>query len=354
MNRRGVSYDVGRVMYGNWRPVFDPTVVHRELEIIKNDLHCNVVRICGRDVDRLMTAAEDALGLGLEVWLSPELWDKSPDETLAYITKAAAAAERLRARWPDRLVLVVGGELTLFMQGIIPGRNVAERFGNPANREFLKAGRHNAPLNEFLAKVTSAVRAVFGGPLAYASLPWEAVEWSAFDFVGVDHYRAAQIRDRYVEMLQPAFSHGKPVVIMEFGSRTYRGADTSTEGMAGDISDWRSLGLHHIPLVGRFVRPHLRGAHVRDEDLQAREVGEMLSLLDGAGVEGAFVMTFVSPIAPTDDDPRYDLDMNSYSLVKSYTSGHGTTYPDMPWEPKVSFRAVADYYAGPSPSPRSL
>ncbi len=218
MNRRGVSYDVGRVMYGNWRPVFDPTVVHRELAIIRNDLHCNAVRICGRDIDRLMTAAEDALGQGLEVWLSPELWDKSQDETLAYITKAATSAERLRARWPDRLVLVVGGELTLFMRGIIPGRNVAERFGSPANRVFLKAGRHNAPLNAFLAKVTTAVRAAFGGPLTYASLPWEAVEWSAFDFVGVDHYRAAQIRDRYVEMLGPALSHGKPVMIMEFGS----------------------------------------------------------------------------------------------------------------------------------------
>lgn len=240
------------------------------------------------------------------------------------------------------------------MQGIVPGRNVVQRLGNPANLEFLKAGRHNAPLNEFLAKATTAVRAVFGGSLTYASLPWEAVEWSAFDFVGVDHYRAAQIRDQYVEMLEPAFSRGKPVVVTEFGCRTYRGADTSTEGMAGDIADYRSLGLHQIPLVGRFVRPRLRGDHVRDEDLQAREVAEMLGLLDGAGVDGAFVMTFVSPIAPTDDDPRYDLDMNSYRLVKTYATGNGTTYPDMPWEPKASFRAVADFYAGATPPPRSL
>jgi len=45
MNRKGVLYDVGRVMGVNWRPLFDPNVVHRELEIIKNDLHCNAVRI---------------------------------------------------------------------------------------------------------------------------------------------------------------------------------------------------------------------------------------------------------------------------------------------------------------------
>jgi hypothetical protein len=32
--------------------------------------------------------------------------------------------------------------------------------------------------------------------------------------------------------------------------------------------------------------------------------------------------------------------------VKYYEGGkHGATYPDMPWEPKESFRAVADYYA---------
>jgi hypothetical protein len=38
--------------------------------------------------------------------------------------------------------------------------------------------------------------------------------------------------------------------------------------------------------------------------------------------------------------------MNGYSLVKSYEGGkHGTTYPHMTWEPKESFKAVADYYA---------
>jgi aspartate/methionine/tyrosine aminotransferase len=39
MNRRGVCYDVGLVMGINWRPEFDLHVVHRELEIIRNDLH---------------------------------------------------------------------------------------------------------------------------------------------------------------------------------------------------------------------------------------------------------------------------------------------------------------------------
>lgn len=68
VKRKGVCYDVGRVLEGSLqRPSFDECVVHRELEIIKNDLHCNAVRIQGFDIDRLVTASEDALKQGLEV-----------------------------------------------------------------------------------------------------------------------------------------------------------------------------------------------------------------------------------------------------------------------------------------------
>lgn len=37
MKLEGITYDVGRVLGMNWRPVFDPDVVHRELAIIKTD-----------------------------------------------------------------------------------------------------------------------------------------------------------------------------------------------------------------------------------------------------------------------------------------------------------------------------
>ncbi len=47
MRVRGVTYDVGSVMGGNWRPVFEPDVIRRELGIIKNDLHCTAVRAAG-------------------------------------------------------------------------------------------------------------------------------------------------------------------------------------------------------------------------------------------------------------------------------------------------------------------
>lgn len=328
----------------NWRPVFDPPIVRRELEIIRDDLHCNAVRICGQDFGRLETAAQAALELGLEVWLTPELWDRNTATTVAYIARAAEVAERLRRRWPDRLVFVVGSEFTLFIQGIVPGRRITERFG-PASRQLIMAGAHNPPLNAFLASVVEAVRRVYDGPISYASLVWEAVDWSRFDIVGVDHYRDPRINDRYVEMLGPFFATGKPVVVTEFGCRTYAGAEKAGGAASFGIVDNKRLFLHQLPLVGRFIRPRLTGAYVRDEALPAREVTETLAILDRAGVDGAFVMTFVSPISPYNADPRYDLDMAGFSLVKTYADGrHGTTYPDMPWEPKEAFGAVASYF----------
>ncbi len=64
---------------------------------------------------------------------------------------------------------------------------------------------------------------VYHGPLTYASLPWEAVDWNLFEFVGVDYYRDARTRDSYLDMLQPLFATGKPVVVTEMGWGTCRG-----------------------------------------------------------------------------------------------------------------------------------
>ncbi len=366
MKLKGVCYDSGLCMAFNWRPDFDVSIVQRELEIIKKDLRCNAVKITGSDIGRLATSARAALEQGLEVWFCPAIIDKAQETTLAYIVKAAGEAEKLNQEYPDKIVFVVGGEFTLFVNGIIKGKNVMQRMANlakgfgqqrqpgqqPANPAEsiarLKAAEHNRLLGGFLERVAGSVRPVFRGKTTYASLVWESVDWGLFDFVGVDHYRVERMKDRYVDILKPAFESGKPVVITEFGVQTYKGAEVNGAGLGGDIIAEKFRYLHYkLPLLGGLIRPRLAsGKYVRDEGLQARELVDQLTVLDNAGIHGAFVSTFLEQTKPYDDDPRYDLDMGSLSLVKYYEGGkrHGTTYPDMPWEPKESFRAVAEYY----------
>jgi len=302
-----------------------------------------------------VTAGRDALEQGLEIWVSPELWDNSPEDTLDYIAEAAKRAEELRQHRPGQVVFSVGSELTLFMRGILQGDTFLERLHHPSFGEQIRPGAHNAPLDAFLAKANDAVRQAFKGSVTYASVPLETVDWSRFDVVAVDLYRDARIRDRFTDLLRRFFTQGRPVVITEFGCCTWRGA-AAAGGMGWAIVDLDMAELGKRP-------PELNGEYVRDEAEQAHELTDALTIFDDAGVDGAFVMTFVAPLSPSSDDPKYDLDMASYSLVKSYgnrlgdlaiafpdlpwdASRWGTTYPDMPWEPKQSFQAVADFYAG--------
>jgi hypothetical protein len=352
IRRRGINYDVGRVLDGiNWRPAFDPAETRRELEIIHDDLHCNAVKICAQDIGRLVSTAHDALQAGLEVWLSPELWDTDSTETRKYIADAARAAEGLHQRRPGQVTLSVGTELSLFMPGLLEGNSFQERIAHPRVVEQIRSGSHNEPLNAFLEASCKAVREVFSGSLSYASLPFEKVNWDLFDFTGVDLYRDARNRDLFPRLLQRYFGYGHPVVITEFGCCTYRGAED-----AGG-SGWEIIDFGQVP-------PRLKGEYVRDEAAQARELTALLDTFDQTGVDGTFVQTFISPLTPYSEDPRYDFDMASYSLVKSYANRLGaltadipgftelpwedgppaSEYPDMPWTPKESFRAVAEFY----------
>jgi len=352
VNRNGVVYDTGTVFSGpgwkvNTRPRLDPRIAGRELEIIRDDLHCNAVRLRGQDIGRLTAVAEQALRAGLQVWLSPELFERDATQVVRYAARAAAAAEPLRRQWPGRLVFGVGSEAMLFVRGIVPGKTIRERLGNLFRVGH--ADEYAAELNAFLGQAAAAVRNAFGGEISYAALPFEGVDWSLFDVVGVDLYREARVKDRYTGMLHAMMDHGKPVVVTEFGMRTYADADTS--GALGfGVVDNKSMYLHTLPLIGRFVRPRLQaGDWRRDEDLQAREVGETLAILEAEGADGAFVCEFVTATAPYSDKAAYDLDMSAMSLVKSYERGHGTTYQDMPWEPKQAFGTVADFYKNHPP-----
>ena len=129
MQHQGIHYDTGTVFRGpgyaisTRRAALDMSVVRRELEIVRDDLHANAVRIVGSDVERMTAVAEIALGLGLEVWFSPAFFEYPPEETASRLVAAAAGGgSAVRRAHPGRVVFVAGSELTLFMPGLVAGK----------------------------------------------------------------------------------------------------------------------------------------------------------------------------------------------------------------------------------------
>jgi hypothetical protein len=327
----------------NWRPDYTPALMRRELDIIRTGLHANAVRLGGRDPRRLLAAADYAASIGLNVWLGPELWNATPQRTLRYITEAAAAAEPLFRRWPDRLTFCVGNELTLFMRGVVPGRSLAQRSRLPRLRTVVRSGQDT--LRAFLAETAASVRRVYSGPVSYSALPFERVDWDNFDVAGVNYYRQqAPTIDQYLTKISQLQATGKPVAITEFGFASCQNADNPKFLSTFNAAPLSLLGMQ-IPVLKQFIRPRVRAVHPRDEQAQARLLIDQLQMLDQAGVDRAFVMSLSFPLAPYSQDPIHDLDATALSIVRTLPRGqHGTTYPDVGWEPKEAFHAIARYY----------
>jgi hypothetical protein len=332
----GITYDTGFTTAGTTtREPFDPAVVRREMQIIRNELRCDAVRITGGDRDRLETAAHHASDAGLEVWYSPFTNGLTRSELLDFLTDSAERAERLRGQGAE-VVFLTGSEISLFTTGFLPGDDFTQRatvLGDPQRLRAALPGLH-AKLNAFLGEVVTAVRARFGGPIGYASLPFEGVDWAPFDIVATDAgYRDARNADGLADGLRALTAHGRPAAVTEFGCATYRGAaDAGGRGDAAVVFDDRAR-------PARFTEPV-----TRDEQDQAGYLGELLDVFDESGLDAAFVYTFARYDLPHSQVDDRDFDKASFGIVKVLADGRsGTTYAGLPWEPKAAFHTLAQY-----------
>ena len=157
-------------------------------------------------------------------------------------------------------------QLSLLNKGFLPGDTLVERIGllaDPAKlRELMTAipGRINA----FFSRAVSAVRARFSrARWRTRRSPSSASTAAPFDFVGLDLYRTIETADRYQEAVRTLVSQGKPVVITEFGTATYRGAGDKG-ARAGEIVTWDAT----------ITPVRLNGVYERDETEQVRYLRE--------------------------------------------------------------------------------
>ncbi len=338
---RGVVYDVGLNYGGNTLSLidFDTLRVDYDMNVIKNILRCNTVRIEGESLRRLSEAARIAGRYGLKILFNPWKMEVDRNATIEYMSQAAVTAEKLRNEGID-LVFVAGCEYSLFNKGASPGDTFEKRFNwlvslgeNPAEA-LSELNDANKKLNDILKDVSTAIRKRYKGPLTYSSGTWETVDWSLFDIVGVDYYRRGESDDDYLAGIQRYHIVGKPLYVMEFGCCTYKGA--AARGGEG-FAIFQGKDSSGNPIYEGGVVPE------RSESEQADYVADVLTLLDKGGVDGACVFVFSYPIYPYSTD-GIDMDMISYSLVKSYpkTSSHWNQIPA--WTPKELFYRLGRIY----------
>jgi len=342
MRNYGINYDTGITADGDsTRKRFEDAVVRRELQIIATDLHATAVRVTGDDPQRLARAGEHALAAGLELWFSPVPVNLEPGALPGYFARCARQAERLRRAHQGRVVLVAGCEISLWCAGFLPGGDSAlGRIATVADPDLQRKPDIMAALASGLERarqanrdIAHAAREEFAGPVTYAAAPWETVDWELFDLVSVDAYRDADNAVGYRDTLRACRRIGKPVAITEFGCCTYRGA--ADRGGMG----WMIVDEKPDP-------PIIPGTYQRDEQEQVRHLHDMLAIYETEGIDSAFWFSFAGFEYPRHHtDPHRDFDLASYGVVAVLGHGRGTTYPDMAWEPKQVFGALAAAYA---------
>lgn len=331
MRGKGICYDTGFLNAGSsTHEPFDPDRVAADMRAIRDELHCTAVRITGGDVERLKLAATHAAQAGLEIWLCPFTNNLTNDELLTVLEECADHAERLRLAGAE-VVLLTGSELSLMNQGMIPGETFVDRSKALAARDPAVFAAIPERMNAFLGEAVARVRARFGGKLSYASLPFEGVDWTPFDYLATDTgYRWAEIASQFPSLVRAFVAQGKalgkPVAFTEFGCATYRGA-SAVRPAGSDAVVWSESGR---PL-------RLADAYVRDEDEQARCLRETLEVFEAEGVDSAFAHVFAWYVFTHDpNDPTRDLDVAGSGVVKVLDDGT--------WKPKKAFRALAEHY----------
>ncbi|MFI7104200.1 abortive phage infection protein [Streptomyces sp. NPDC050161] len=327
LKHRGVCYTLGAGETPG--TAWSAARMRKDIQAIKNDLHADSVQVTGDGVDRLTATASEAAEQGLHIWLQPTLGDRPEREILEHLAETGMHAERLR-RHGTRVVLSIGCEVWLFVPGIVPGDDALERIEN-MQKGHVDWQQMQRRLHRFTTRAAALSRSVFRGQVSYAAAQDETVDWNLFDIVGIDYYSQFPRPDDYIRELTKFLRWGKPLAICEFGSCTYLGAPQQAD------MGWNVVDHTKVP-------EEIIGDLVRSEPTQAAYLIELLDVFESMGLYSAMAFEFLTPDAPHRPEPRYDLDMASYSIVKTIKDRPDDPASDWHWEPKQAFHALARAY----------
>jgi hypothetical protein len=320
---KGITYIVGMKSWG-MPPVADEEI-EECLAVIK-ETGCNSIQVSGEYVEIIIRCAALCLDSFDVIVLGANTTDMNFQEAKDMITILASEAETLRQRSSTRLILSIGNEDSLRLEGIVPGANHRAR-----DAYIAKNGLNTSQmgkLEEILASISDEARRYFTGELTYAAPYCEAVNWLGHQPLNWDAIHVDLIMPRiyfntgwtpnqsdsgwtdheYVEAMKRFvhIAHGKPVFISEFGFLTFD--DTLKYGMSGyDLLTQDTLHVFKY-----------------SQEAQANALEKNLELLNQTGVGAIFLWNFTQYDYETVGDPRQSPGIIEYRA-------------DHTWSRKLSF-----------------
>ncbi|GEM_PF-1552504 len=332
----GIEYDSSITLSNK----IDIEELKKDLLLIEK-LNCNAIRMYGSHIDKLIAYSEESLKRGFCVWISPRLIDGDKQQTIKFVKEASKKAEQLRKQYKN-VVFIVGNELLLDSKAVFDAPKIFNRadflisyinFKFSIKNEIPQLKQTYSPVRKFLEKTDESINQFveilrieasknFKGQITYASLPWEKINWGAFDIVAVNLYKNQWNATTYLDELRKFKSFNKPVAITEFGTCAYKGA-SELGGSAYDIVDYRT----------KTIKKGL----IRDEDEQAKYLKELLKLYWKENIFATFIFDFKEEWKIHSNSPKKDLDLGSYGIVAVLKNGKVIT--------KKAYRVVKKLYS---------
>lgn len=310
----------------------EPEVVKQHLQLLKN-MNGNCVRIVGTELERVKSVAEIAIKLELGVWIVPIFRNKTPAQYLKAIEPFVLFVRDFKKANPAaQIVFSVGNELTLECRGLIKGKNYEERAKALsaylkivlAPEEELKlfprvmraADSYSKSLEQKLNKllvVLARKARTAKVPLTYSCAPWEKVKWEKFDFASTNLYLSHWNRGRFGEVLRRMKAAGKPTVLSQFGTASFKGA------------------IEQGSFASQFLAEHPNTQY--DEDTQIVGLSEQLKGIAAAELQGCFVWNLL------------EKDDRGFGILRVVKDGRG--------EPKRTAGIVSEFFSNWSSASRA-
>ena len=286
-----------------------------DLKYIKK-MNCNSIRLYGSHNKKLLTYTKLALQNGFIVWASPRYIGKSKDETIKLLLDFSDKLEKLRSG--NNIFLIIGNEFAIDMDGLVPGDTQMQRA-----RNYKKTS--SEVLNNIFSEFVPKIRNVFGGKMTYAALITEDIDYSLFDYIGLNYYWHWKNMFNYSSRLKNlSKKYHKKIIITEFGTCCYKFASCLNGAAYYPIQELR---LHEKPILKWLV--------MRNEMEQIRCIKRCFKAFKKANVEGAFIFDYAEKWKIYVPETG-DMDLASFGVMRCY--------PDGKIKQKLAFEYIKQLY----------